>query len=403
MPRSNVFWRLSGPIIACAIFFVSFAWFRAGDILFTVSDAFYILGGFFLIIGGGLTTRPFGSLSPYWYLVFAAMLSGLLVSSLVNGAPLRWLPVALQYTFSFIFLPMILMSQSRERWIFYAKAFVLGIIALEVSAYLVYLYFDGSYDELTRFGYNFYSGSGRLGSFLGNPNFNAAMIAMTVPILCFLKLKRAVSLPAFLIALAILFTALVFTASASGTFATLMGLIIFGVVSGVGLSPRVAAAGIVAVAALFLFDVPLPSTFQERVTSAVGTGDIENVGSFADRYALMKEAWSITGETAIVGLGVDQFRVFSEHEAPVHNSYLLLWTEGGLLAFFSWIGLLSILAAGALGAFRDGRHQAAALGLAVFTVLAIFSMSSTHMYSRAWITPVLIALGPAFGSRIGRF
>lgn len=403
MPQPNVFWRLSGPLIACAILFVSFAWFRAGDILFTVSDAFYILGGFFLLAGGGLTTRPFGDLSPWWFALFAAMLSGLLISSLVNGAPLRWLPVAMQYTFSFIFLPMVLMNQSRERWIFYAKAFVLGIIALEVSAYLIYLYFDGSYEKLTRFGYSFYSGSGRLGSFIGNPNFNAAMIAMATPILCFLKLKRAISLLAFLIGIAILMTALVFTASASGTFATIMGLIIFGVVSGVGLSPKVSAAGIVAVVALFMLDVPLPSTFQERVSSAVGSGDIDNVGTFADRYDLMKEAWAITGDTAVIGLGVDQFRVYSEHEAPVHNSYLLLWTEGGLLSFFSWIGLLSILVAGAFGAFRNGRHEAAAMGLAVFAVFAIFSMSSAHMYSRAWITPVLIALGPAFGSRVGRY
>jgi len=295
---------------------------------------------------------------------------------------------------------MVLMNQSSRRWAFYAKAFIAGIIALEVSAYLIYLYFDGSYEKLTRFGYNFYSGSGRLGSFLGNPNFNAAMIAMATPILCYLKLNRLVSLPLFLTALGILATALVFTASASGTFATIIGLAIFGLVSGVGLSPKVATAGIIAIAAMFLFDVPLPSTFQDRIGSAVGSGDIDNVGSFTDRYELIKEAWIITGDTAVVGLGVDQFRAYSVRGAPVHNSYLLLWTEGGLITVFSWIGLLTVLVAGAFGAFRTGRHRA--LGLAVFAVFAIFSMSSTHMYSRAWIVPVLIALGPAFNARIGK-
>src|SRR3546814_3333097 len=47
-------------------------------------------------------------------------------------------------------------------------------------------------------------------------------------------------------------------------------------------------------------------------------------------------------DTMFVGIGVDQYRVVSPTQVPVHNMYLLLWAEGGLLALLGWMLLLTI-------------------------------------------------------------
>ncbi len=402
MASDNAFYRLSGPLAALAVFFASFLFFRAGDILFTLSDALYIFAGGLLVFGGGLRLRPFGGMTPYWFLAFSAMLFGLLVGSLVNGSAPRWLPVAAQYAFSFVFLPMVLMDQGRARWLLLVKAYVAGTVMLELSAYLIYFAFGGSYEAMTIFGYNFWSGAGRLGSFVGNPNSNAAIIGMTIPFLLYLKRKALISTLAVLGALAVLVPALLFTASTGGLIGTVIGVFVFAVVGGLGFSPKYGAIGLVALAGLFVFDVPLPKSFQSRVAPAIESGNISEAGTFADRYQLMVEAWEMTGDTSLIGLGVDQFRKVSKHEAPVHNSHLLLWTEGGLAALIGWLAMISILFLGGANAFFQGRREAAGLSLGVFAVFAIFSMSSAHMYGRAWMTPVLLAMAPVFAPAVRR-
>src|SRR3546814_6239292 len=77
---------------------------------------------------------------------------------------------------------------------------------------------------------------------------------------------------------------------------------------------------------------------------------------------LIREAWGIVEDTMIVGLGVDQYRTISFADTPVHNMYLLLWAEGGLLALLGWLLLMTISALVAIGVYQYDR-QAAALGL----------------------------------------
>ncbi len=402
MASDNAFYRLSVPVAAMAVFFPSFQVVRPADILFTLSDALYIVAGALLIFGGGLRLRPFGGLSPAWYVAFSMMLFGLLVGSLVNGSAPRWLPVAAQYAFSFIFLPMLLLDQGRAKWLLLAKAYVAGTVMLELGAYIVYFITDGSYEAMAALHHNFWSGAGRLGSFVGNPNSNAAIIGMTIPFLLYLRRKDLISTLTVLAALAVLIPALLFTASTGGLIGTVLGVFVFAVVGGLGISRKYAVIGLIGLTGLFLLDVPLPKAFERRIAPAIESGDISEAGTFADRYDLMVDAWRMTGETSLIGLGVDQFREVSHHQAPVHNSHLLLWTEGGLTALIGWLAMLSILFLGGAHAFLQGRREAAGLSLSVFAVFALFSMSSAHMYSRAWMTPVLLAMAPVFAPAVRR-
>src|SRR3546814_14727504 len=69
---------------------------------------------------------------------------------------------------------------------------------------------------------------------------------------------------------------------------------------------------------------------------------MSQAGTFTGRMDLILEAWEIVEDTMFVGIGVDQYRVVSPTQVPVHNMYLLLWAEGGLLALLGWMLLLTL-------------------------------------------------------------
>ena len=393
-PRET-FWSWARIFVVLGTFFTVFANLRLSAVYFTLSDALLMLGAGFMLFGSGLAIRPFGSATSAWMFFVALLLGSLLLSSMLTGALDRWLVVSMQYAFSFVLLPMVLLANNERAWRLYAMAFVVGLICMEIFAFGVITYFDGSYPAISKiFGYDFYSGMGRIGGFVGNPNRHAALISMSLPFLYYFRMTGLISTPKFLIGLGILAAALVYTASATGIATALLVSLAFLIVSRVRL-PRTAIAVMAAAMAVpFVAEVPLPEVFKERVGDAVSTGNIEEVGTFRGRAELIQEAWDIADNTMILGLGVDQYRVFSPSGKPVHHSGLLLWTEGGLLALIAWIGVIAILFISGLSVFTQRPHDAA---LAIATILAffVFSNTTTHMYARLWMVPVLLSLGPS--------
>ena len=110
----------------------------------------------------------------------------------------------------------------------------------------------------------------------------------------------------------------------------------------------------------------------------------------------MEEAIEVISEERIliVGLGADQFRERSVQEAPVHNLYLLLWVEGGLLAVAGWVMFSGVGVLLWFAIRRAGGHKyalaAVATTLVVFLTIAMFN---SHMYARYWTAPVFLCFG----------
>lgn len=140
--------------------------------------------------------------------------------------------------------------------------------------------------------------------------------------------------------------------------------------------------------------VALPTVFRNRVVASLEQGDISQAGTFTARMALIREAWDMAGETTIVGLRVDQYRVVSAEKAPVHKMYLLACTEGGLLSLTGWLLVLCVPLAIALNTLPVDRN-AAALVLAVLVPFLIFSNAAPHVYPRSWVVPLILAIGIA--------
>jgi O-antigen ligase len=96
-------------------------------------------------------------------------------------------------------------------------------------------------------------------------------------------------------------------------------------------------------------------------------------------------------------VGVDQYRAISRYGAPVHNTYLLIWTEGGLPALIGWIALLTMILLGAL--FIPRRQPlVAATGFSVGLVFVMIGFTTGHVYARYAIVPLQLALALVLAS-----
>jgi O-antigen ligase len=160
-----------------------------------------------------------------------------------------------------------------------------------------------------------------------------------------------------------------------------------------------AAAGVAACLVLIVVwgSYWLPATFEQRVLGAARSGSLEEAGSFHERVALMNEALEMVDDTMLLGIGVDQYELQSRYGAPVHNTYLLLWTEGGLPALIGWTSLLMISLFGVLYAGRQHRLEAAT-GFALAAMVVFIGFTTGHIYARQSVLPLYLAMALVFAS-----
>jgi O-Antigen ligase len=376
------------PVTRLAIFFSVFPALRPAEVFFTFSDMLFCVSAVLLLLLGRLRFAPIGPLTVPWMVAFALMSVGLIVSSLLGNAPERVLVVLGQYAFAYILLAYIIVRTNEAVVDTLIKTFVLGTVC--VNAYGLAVYFTGA-DETFRF----VTGSGRLASFMDNPNANANVIALTLPLLLYLWFSRKWNRLYVLGSLAILAYALVATSSVGGLLWSLAGVAVF-VALTINWRVVIGIAVCIAVAVPLLDkygSVVLPETFQARVLEAVQSGSMAQAGTFSFRMGLIHEALDVVDDQLLVGLGVDQYRVKSELGAPVHDAYLLLWAEGGLPALIGWLMLPQIIAITALWVFlRPGGRLIAATTLAVVAVFLLAATGNAHMYGRFWVVPLHLCM-----------
>ncbi|MGK6321612.1 O-antigen ligase family protein [Sphingomonas sp. DT-51] len=388
------------PIILAVALSSYLSWRPSLDIMFTLSDLLFLLGLGLLASRHRLPLQPFGALQPAWLMSFTMMMAGLLVASLGARDPSRWLIVAMQYAFAWAVLPFAIAGHGRAYATTLARALVAGMVAMEGFGILIYVSFQASFEVARKvLGLDFLSGNRRLGVFATDANWNGAAIAMTLPFVLFLWRAGRLRTAAMLVAFAVLLIALLLTASFTAFSSAAIGLAIFGVIAGIRL-PRWVVGGLFA-AALVVSQtgLMLPETFNKRVAGAIESGDISEAGTFTGRVALIDDAWSMIAQHPFGGVGVDQHRVVSKLKAPVHNMYLLVWVEGGLVALLGWFGMLVVLVMVALSTLRRER-DVAGLVLAVLVTFLIFSAASPHMYARLWSVPVILSLAMAHGGAV---
>ena len=348
-------------------------------------------------MSGRIPNRPLDRATPTWLLAFTLLFVGLMTGSLLGGSPERGLIVTSQYLFAYLILMVILVRKNPQEAHRLAAIFLVSIILVDIHG--IYTFYAVGYVPGADGKGEVVTGSLRLATVLRNPNLAASMNALTLPILLYFwssgRMKAFIALPAITICV---FT-VILTSSNSGLIMTIVGLIVFTtfIITTRLLLRLVITLTIVGVAVTTFGGTDLlPKAFHKRVLPAITTGDTSEAGTFISRTLLMKEAMDIIFEERIliVGLGADQFRERSVQEAPVHNLYLLLWVEGGLLAVTGWIMFsgVGVLLWFAIRSAGGHKYALAAVATTVVVFLSI-AMFNPHMYARYWTAPVLLCFG----------
>lgn len=380
-----------------AVFFCGWSILRVGQINLTLSDILLSLVMAVMLFRGEINSRPFGNLTVFWFGGLGLMLLGLLIGTVINGSVDRWLIVGAQYLFAFFLVPMMITGQQISLTRSFPALFVLGIAASQLIGISASLVFEHA-DTKDLMGDGFLTGNGRLGAMTGEPNPNGAMIAFSLPMLLYSVRKGIMPLGIGLLCGLLLIWGLLASGSFTGFAAALVALGAYLAVSGLRSLMRISIVAAVALGLFFSSGLSLPSAFEDRVAGALTTGDLAQAGTYTGRSALIEQAWDMADDNALIGLGVDQFRVVSHYGAPVHELHLLIWNEGGILAFAGLVTLLLTMGAAAFTAISRSRAEGAMI-LAVIVVFNVYTLSIPHMYSRVWILPVLLALSTYFARR----
>lgn len=381
-------------IAAAGVFLIPFNLLRLDFAYFTLADLLLSFSLFLRLCCGSWPTRPFGRGSIFWAAGLMLLLGGLFASSIIMGDLGRGLIVTFQYLFALGFMPCVMLGRSPRQTLILVAVFSLSIFV--ICAFGIYLiHIDGQRNTA------FVSGNGRLRSFLERENALASLIAITVPLLIWLRRIDRLPTIALFVALIAMIYATMLTGSNTGTFALLIALLTSVLLTA---PPRIVAVSFLFLAILFGWTLKggyeyLPDVFQKRVLAAVESGNIDEAGTFLDRYNLIVESLEISKRTTILGLGPDQYREVSYWYLPVHNTYLLVWTEGGAIAL-AGLALITLgwwAAALDAAALAGGRSHAAPAIASVFAFMLLIN-AAPHIYARFWTAPIVlgVAIATAF-------
>src|SRR3546814_1303239 len=98
---------------------------------------------------------------------------------------------------------------------------------MEAFGAAIFYGYEASYQEYQKISENFITGGGRLGAFVGQPNWNAAVIAMALPFAFYLRARGQLSLISVYVTGADLALGLVLSAPFTGFFSELIVLFLF--------------------------------------------------------------------------------------------------------------------------------------------------------------------------------
>jgi hypothetical protein len=134
------------------------------------------------------------------------------------------------------------------------------------------------------------------------------------------------------------------------------------------------------------FDFLIPDVFQRRVIRLIYSRDYSSAGSFLERVDRIYEALLIIDRDVLFGIGADGYRDI----APlVHNTFLLVFAEGGIFALLGFLLLLLSVSISAVKLWLIN-YSLGVAAVAVISVFALNALTTNHLYGRHWIIPLFL-------------
>lgn len=398
--RKPVLEQIEFACLLTALLFSTFTAFRHPAVLFTVSDLFLTIA-VILRCNRNLPLYPLQAATSIWFIGMLMMVMGLSIGSIAHGDPASAFVVIVQYFFSFVLLPLAILGRPYEESVLLAKV---GVFSIALNCVVGMVAYAVGYSGGESRYFMLVSGNYRVAGLVDNPNGLAGLIVLWFPVLWYLGLTGAFKKLPFLGLFGLLVITLIYASSNSSLAGAVICGALFLLLVG---NQRVLMIWGTAVTTLAWISLQwaefiFPPTFRDRVLSPLLQGDLSHAGTFEDRADLMLEAWRFLPDYFIVGMGAGQYRNLSDHGIPVHNLYLLLANEGGVLAL---LGLCFVLGSAIVYAVMV-RHNVPyrvfgrATVVTVTLTFAALAMNYTHVYQRGMLVPWIVALG--FLATMGR-
>ena len=388
-----------------AAFFIPFASLRLATVFFTLSDSFFIAAGAALALhllfekGAVRGQDNLSGLRKTWLMGSLMVTVGLLLSELflVKDSG-NWISEILQYNFVFVFLPYLLSFFDYEETVRIGKALVAGLTSSILVGAALWILARPLYLEMVERGILY--GTERAGFFTG-PNGTPRVIALCMPLTFFLYERKKISRLTMTAVAAAYMIGTAMAASWSGTILIVVSLVLLGMLSLIA-TPQTTlirfleAAAAVALA-FILLEVLAPGiwseNFQNRILLKMKEGDVSEYGSYETRRNLVTEAVSFIEDSPLLGFGAGNYKKHSLYNLQPHNSFLLVFAEGGVLSF---AGLLLIVISGLVYILRGClKRKSLAPGipaLAAFVIMALGFFFSNEPYGRYTIFPPLLMI-----------
>lgn len=390
--RNNSLDRLELILAAAVAFFAPVNAARLPGIYITYADILAVACLTVMILNRGLPARFFGPMTGAYLAGLLLFCGGLLLGSIVNGDILRGVIGIGQYFVAFLILPLVLLRRSRREAMIIAFAFMAAIAVVCLHGIIII-----SFDIDAGLGYISYSR--RLRGLVERENEFGGLLAMTVPLV--IALARTRMIPPFLAWIGL--GGILYTVMLTGSNT---GIISFGLaflatmLTGRnflrdGVFMAVICIGVLLSIASFGVEI-LPDVFEKRVVAALSEGDLEKLGSLTGRIELTNDALHLAQDYLFVGAGFDQYREVSQHQAPVHNIYLLALVEGSLVSLIGLGLILFALSGQASLLIAHAQSYRAGICLAITVlVFALVISALPHIYARFLVLPWIVALGIA--------
>lgn len=406
--------RAGRRIALAGVFMSPFYTLRLGNLYLTISDVLFLISaGLLMLTRPSNQRRRMSAATGLWVfggtLIIIAYAASDLVASTVNA---NTVAVCLQYGFITFLVPFVIAELTCTTRLHAARAFVSGVtFAIGIGLFLrlafPHIYASGVANG-TFIGYM------RFGSFLG-ANGLAKVVALSVPLTWFSlygKRRWWIVGACFLV---IGIYGVTLSASIGGLISVLVaGTLIPALMVITGRHARrrlvLVLAVVVVPAGLIIVDTTSEATWHaivrptggplaevaSRIYGDNGEFGLSEVGSFGEKAGLATEAYAFIGESPIKGMGSQQYVRRSMYSLPVHNSFLLVWAESGLLGLIGIMLWAVAPVARAWVLFRDSTSisvtRLAVMVLVVGAIWLLNSMTNTEAYSRFYVIPVIIAL-----------
>lgn len=406
-------------LLVIGAFFIPFSSLR-------ITPRFNIsVGDFMLILAGGLIilyqfvirrNLKFNFNNKYifpWYLCGILILLGLMISDIISMKPKITDVIAqyLQYAFVYFFIVWIV---SNLNYRIVSRMLIWIIIGYAVSAAIstvLYLWLFDTYMLLHNMG--LFVLSVRLSPFM-NPNTFSKNVALVIPILILLGKELGLKISMRVVIVVILTIASLLTASFGGLITMAITSLLAVLYSSLTTKRNRMKLTLLFIFLLLLLlsggldfiltnllELPFMKTFSRRVLPVLMSKNFEAAGSYSHKTWLMSEGIRLISENPIIGVGTRQFVDKIPGDITMHNSYLLLWVEGGIISFIGFAALLIYIFFISLNSFLVLRDRLSISMNIVITGFAISSYTNNAVYDRSNLL-IIILLFSLLASTIKR-